>query len=377
MLRMSLFVATFLAIYAGMHLAVWFGLRPLLGGRALPTLLAAAWIALMVLAPLGVRTLERLGLESAARVLALVGYSWMGWVFLAFVGYCLIYLWDLLTIPLSSLGGGGYNLVLYGPRTALAVLAIALILGLYGVYEAANIKIEQVRIETLKLPAGRERLRIVQVSDLHLGLVHRHGLLQKVTAAIAPLQPDLLVATGDIVDARIDHLEGLGELFAALAAPLGKYAVTGNHEVYAGLRQADEFIRRSGFELLRNRSLPAAPGLTVVGVDDPATGSEPDELGLLRRTPKDDFVLLLKHRPWIAEGAAEHFDLQLSGHSHRGQIAPFNFLTGLFYPLQDGLYPVGPGAFLYTSRGTGTWGPPMRLLAPPEITVIDLVRPGN
>jgi predicted MPP superfamily phosphohydrolase len=377
MLRLSLFVATFLAIYAGMHLAVWFGLRPLLAGRTLPALLLGVLMLAMILAPLGIRGLERLGQESAARGLALAGYGWMGFLFLAFVGFGLVYLWDLLLTLLTSVTRNGFILVLHGPKTALAVLGLAAAVSIYGAFEAANLRVERIRIETPKLPEGRERLRIIQISDLHLGLIHRHRFLQDVTARIAPLQPDLLVVTGDLVDAQIDHLDGLSELFAALKPPLGKYAVTGNHEVYAGLRQASAFIRRSGFELLRNRSVQATPGLTVLGIDDPAAGTRPDEPQLLQQAPGSDFVLLLKHRPWIAEHASGHFDLQLSGHSHRGQIAPFNLLTHLFYPLQNGLYPVAPGAFLYTSRGTGTWGPPMRVLSPPEITVIDLVPPGT
>jgi len=111
-------------------------------------------------------------------------------------------------------------------------------------------------------------------------------------------------------------------------------------------------------------------------VDDPAgdgpeSGSE--ETDLLRRVPKGKFSLLLKHRPQVHPENRQQFDLQLSGHTHRGQIYPFGWLVGLTYPWGHGLRQVAPGCHIYTSRGTGTWGPPIRLLAPPEITIIDLL----
>jgi len=375
MLRLSLFVATFLLIYAGMHLVVWFGVRPLLAGRPQGALLLGLFMVVMVLAPVGVRLLDRAGLESAGRLLSLVGYSWMGFLFLAFAAFCAIYAWDLAIFGLARFFPAAGGWLLYGPKTALAVLLLVAAAGSYGFLEARNLRVERIRLESSRLPADRDRLRIVQVSDLHLGLINRQSFLRRVARTIGPLQPDLLIASGDIVDAQINHLDGLAEIFAAIPAPLGKFAVIGNHEVYAGLGQATDFITRSGFELLRNQAVTPVPGLRIVGVDDPATGESADEGALLSPLPREDFVLLLKHRPWIAEGSPGRFDLQLSGHAHRGQIFPFNYVTGIPYPRQDGLYPLAGKSRLYTSRGTGTWGPPMRLDSPPEIPVIDLVRP--
>jgi predicted MPP superfamily phosphohydrolase len=150
--------------------------------------------------------------------------------------------------------------------------------------------------------------------------------------------------------------------------------VTGNHEYYAGLEQSLDYLQLSGFTVLRNSIAAPADFLRVVGVDDPAGGGNPDEIPLLQQAGQDKFILLLKHRPSVAPMGEGLFDLQLSGHTHGGQIFPFALLTRQAYPLYDGLYQLSGGSVLYASRGTGTWGPPMRLLAPPEITLIEIVR---
>jgi len=113
-------------------------------------------------------------------------------------------------------------------------------------------------------------------------------------------------------------------------------------------------------------------GIQVAGVPDPAWGASRGETALLANTDPRQLTVLLKHRPWVEAPAIGRFTLQLSGHAHRGQIFPFTLLTGVAYPRQDGLYLLGRECWLYTSRGTGSWGPPMRLLSPPELTLIEL-----
>ncbi|HKI52228.1 MAG TPA: metallophosphoesterase, partial [Geothermobacteraceae bacterium] len=264
---------------------------------------------------------------------------------------------------------------LHGPTTALLVVLVVIAGSFYGLYEATSLRVETVRLETAKLPPGTPPIRIAQVSDMHLGLILREEALAPIVARLQQLQPDLLVATGDIVDAQLNHLQELVTLWQQLDPPLGKYAVTGNHEYYAGLNQALDFLQRSGFVMLRNQNTEVGDWLKLAGVDDPARGGAPDETAALGARSKR-FTLLLKHRPRFAGESKGLFDLQLSGHAHRGQIFPFNLLTGLEYPLQNGLYTLAASQRLYTSRGTGTWGPPMRILSPPEISLIELV-PGG
>lgn len=374
MFPMLLFVISFFTIYAAMHALVFWGIHPLLAGHPLLPTLTAGWMALMVVSPVAVRLLDRGGYQLPARALAWVGYSWMGFLFLAFVLFLLFGLWHLLVLALGKLLPAAGLLTIHRPAAAALVLLAVLAAGLYGFFEASALRVETVQLISAKLPDGVARLRIVQISDLHLGLIHREEMLAPIVARIEQLNPDLLVATGDIVDAQISHLEELSDLWNRLSPPLGKYAVTGNHEYYAGLDQSLDYLRRSGFTVLRNRVAAPADFLRIVGVDDPAGGGAPDELPLLAQTSQDAFVLLLKHRPTVATGGEGRFDLQLSGHAHGGQIFPFRLLTRLFYPLYDGLYRLAGGSVLYTSRGTGTWGPPMRILSPPEITLIEIVR---
>ena len=366
------FVLIFLSIYSAMHLLVFWGIHPLLAGHPLLPTLNWLWMGLMIVAPILVRMLDRGGLELPARALAWVGYSWMGFIFIAFSLCALLAGWELIFWLFGKIWPIVAKLSIHGGLTAGLIVIIALAAGLYGIYEAGHLRVERVNLTTDKLPTG-SKIRIVQVSDLHLGLLNREETLAPIIAQLQSLKPDLLVATGDVVDAQINHLNELSSLWQQVSPPLGKFAVTGNHEVYAGLEQGLEFLQSSGFRVLRNASEKLSDELTLVGIDDPATRQTSEEASLLEKVPRTTFTVLLKHRPRIEPAALGRFDLQLSGHAHRGQIFPFNFLTGLEYPLQNGLYPLDGGGHLYTSRGTGTWGPPMRVLSPPELTVFDIV----
>lgn len=371
---MSLFLFIFFSIYAAMHLLVWRGVRPLLPDHPLTLPLGLAWGCLMLVAPVVTQLLDRNGYETAARSTAWLGYIWLGFLFLAFSGFVVLGAGELLAATVGRLRPHWGVPAFHGPQSAALVVLVTFVCGCYALYEANALRTEEVRLASPRLPPELDGLRIVQISDLHLGLIHRQATAAKVAALIRQLRPDLLVATGDIVDGQISHLDGLSDRFRDIEAPLGKLAVLGNHEYYVGLPMAADFIRRSGFTLLRNESLSLRPGFAVIGLDDPAGRKTPETARLFVPPRRDGFVLLLKHRPDLLPGSAELFDLQLSGHTHRGQLAPFNLLTALEYPMQNGLYQLAGGGWLYASRGTGTWGPPMRLLSPPEVTLFILER---
>jgi predicted MPP superfamily phosphohydrolase len=180
------------------------------------------------------------------------------------------------------------------------------------------------------------------------------------------------------VDGQINNLEGLADMIKEINPRYGKFAVLGNHEYYAGLKQAIEFKKVAGFTLLRGEGISIDGIINLIGVDDPAAKyfngyDESMEKRLLASFPRERFTILLKHRPLINKDSLGLFDLQLSGHVHKGQIFPFSLLTKIYYPKDAGLLRVN-GGILYVSRGSGTWGPPIRFLAPPEVTVIDIVR---
>ncbi|MEF9427316.1 MAG: hypothetical protein L0956_09160 [Candidatus Mariimomonas ferrooxydans] len=176
----------------------------------------------------------------------------------------------------------------------------------------------------------------------------------------------------------MDGLKGLAELFNKINLKYGKFAVTGNHEFYAGIDNSLDFTKRAGFKVIRGEGLTVSGLINIAGVDDPAGKNynlfkDVSEKKLLSGLPREKFTLLLKHRPTTDKSSSGLFDLQLSGHTHKGQIFPFSFITRLYYPVHTGSSKLTDNSFLYVSRGSGTWGPPIRFLSPPEVTVIELV----
>jgi uncharacterized protein len=367
-------------IYGGIHAYALLKAKTAVGFGWGTALVAVPVLLALVLAPVIVVLLERHGVDRAAQGLAWIGFVWGGLLFFFFWTNLLLDAVNLLTRGMNALAGrGAHPAVAYSRTVFLAMTGLAAALGAYAWFEGSRIGVERVRIVTDKLPAGTPRLRIAQISDVHLGLIHRHGKAREIADIIRREEPDILVSTGDLADATLAHLDGLSEIFRDIRPLLGKYAVTGNHEFYAGIDQALAFTHRAGFTVLRNESVTVGNALRIAGVDDPTVltlGDRPmvrdaDVLG--GRNPPL-FTILLKHRPQVDEAALPLFDLQLSGHTHYGQIFPFRYVVKRRYPYIAGLYTFETGTRLYTSRGTGTWGPPMRFLAPPEVTIVDIER---
>jgi len=257
-------------------------------------------------------------------------------------------------------------------------LSHAILIAIYGYFEAKNIRTETLTVRSPKIPSEIGRLRIVQISDVHLGLIVREERLKRILGDVKKANPDILVSTGDLVDGQIDNLSSLTELLKEINPRYGKFAVTGNHEFYAGLDQSLKFTKDAGFTVLRGEHVDIPGLITVAGIDDPQVKTymqniATDEKELLLGLPQEKFKLFLKHRPFIEKHSTGFFDLQLSGHVHKGQIFPFSIITGLYYQTQAGYTKLSNGSQLYVSRGAGTWGPPIRFLSPPEVTVIELV----
>jgi predicted MPP superfamily phosphohydrolase len=368
---MTLFAILFLLVYILMHLLVWLGIRPLVPDDRRLRAGLAVFGAVMIVAPILTRLLERVGIEMAARAMAWIGYLWMGFLWLAFALFTAQGLWNGGVRLAGRYRPALRSWLLVGRQPALLALMTVVIAGTWAFFEAGDLQIERISLRTAKLPPAQSRLRIVQVSDLHLGLINRGAVLSRVIEQIQQLRPDLLVVTGDLLDAQRNHLDGLTEPWRQLSPPLGKFAVTGNHEVYAGRENSLDFLHAAGFRVLTNEVVPVG-NIQVAGVPDPAWGEQKEDVQVLAAADPQRPTIFLKHRPWVEATALGRFTLQLSGHAHRGQIFPFNLITGLAYPMQDGLYQLGSNSWLYTSRGTGSWGPPMRLFSPPEITLIEL-----
>jgi uncharacterized protein len=376
---MILFILMVFTIYGGVHAYAFLKARSVFAFGPLVGAALGSFMLLMVFALFLVRTLEAHEYELPARMLSYVAYFWMAVLFLFFCGSLLF---DGLTLVTRVVGWMTRNdsaLYLVPVKSSFYIsLGLALAVCAYGYFEARDIRLERLVIETTKLPAGIDRFTIVQISDVHLGLINRSERFSPMIKAVKDANPDLFVVTGDLVDAQLNRLPGLADMLRAVTAKYGKYAIMGNHEYYAGPEKSRAFIQEAGLTLLRDEAVTAGP-ITIVGVDDRTAvqlklGRLSSETQLLAGLPRDRFILFLKHQPHIDPNTIGLFDLQLSGHTHKGQIFPFTLLTRLSFPLNAGNYDLGKGSLLHVSRGTGTWGPPVRFLAPPEVTVIELVR---
>lgn len=377
---MPLFLLSYFIIYGLMNVYVLNKARAALGLSKRLTLPILVFMSLMILAPVIIRLAERNDYPSVAVFLSYIGYFWLGFIFL-FVSCALVI--DtcrcLARIAAISLGREVLPGHLSVSMAFFIPLFTAIAIGCYGIFEAADIRTEHVVLHTNKLLPTAGRVRIVQISDVHLGLIVRESRLTKILAAIKKANPDLLVSTGDLVDGQMNDLDKLTQLFQEIKPPFGKYAVTGNHEYYAGLDHALTFTKQAGFVLMQGKTELTAEGrIILAGVDDETARQRdpyysPDEQEIIKDIPADLFIILLKHRPQFNSKSRRRPDLQLSGHTHKGQIFPFRLVTSLFFPVPTGYSVPTEGSSLYVSRGTGTWGPPIRFLAPPEITIIDLL----
>jgi uncharacterized protein len=364
---MLAFLSVAFLIYGTMHFyalsKVWLAFPHSLGmGLAL-----ALWGFAMTLSPLIIWQLAKLSWHGITVVTSWVAYVWMGFLFL----FCCIALGFDCGRLLATFMGFNWPLNVSMEFCTTGLLALA-ILG-YGFVEARQIQVETMTIATPKLASGR--VTIAQISDLHLGVMLGDEFLDRVIARLREIQPDIVVATGDILDGQGHDLNILAQRFLTFKPPHGAYAIIGNHEVYAGLNDSLRFLHSAGFTVLRGDSA-AAGGIILVGIDDPSAAALGQDDARVN-TPKPlasftmgKFIVLLKHQPVIDRGIP--FDLQLSGHIHGGQFFPFGLLTRLTYGVSTGLTQLTDGRWLYVSRGAGTWGPPIRLFAAPEITLITI-----
>ncbi|MFF6915893.1 metallophosphoesterase [Streptomyces sp. NPDC012466] len=260
--------------------------------------------------------------------------------------------------------------VVAGAAAAAAVGTVGY--GTYGVLRGPRVK--RVTVPLAKLPRAAHGYRIAVVSDVHLGPVLGRGFAQKVVDTINATQPDLIAVVGDLVDGSVKDLGPAAAPLAQLRARHGSYFVTGNHEYFSGAEQWVEEVRRLGIDPLEN-ARREMPYFDLAGVNDVAgedEGQGPDFAKALGDRDTARACVLLAHQPVQIHDAVEHgVDLQLSGHTHGGQLWPGNLIASGANPTLAGLERYGDTQ-LYVSRGAGAWGPPTRVGAPSDITVIEL-----
>ncbi|MBW1601408.1 metallophosphoesterase [Streptomyces sp. JJ66] len=246
----------------------------------------------------------------------------------------------------------------------------------YGTYSVLGIgpRLKRVTVPLAKLPRGAHGYRIAVVSDIHLGPILGRAHTQRIVDVINRVNADAVAIVGDLVDGSVADLGADAEPLAGLRSRDGAYFVTGNHEYYTGHREWVEYVRELGVRPLENERLEL-PAFDLAGVNDVAGedyGDGPDFAAALKdRDPKRASVLLA-HQPVLIHEAVEHgVDLQLSGHTHGGQMWPGTYLAALANPTLAGLDRY-KDTQLYVTRGAGTWGPPVRVGAEPDITVVEL-----
>ncbi|MFE7382701.1 metallophosphoesterase [Streptomyces zhihengii] len=261
--------------------------------------------------------------------------------------------------------------VVGGAAAAAAVGTVGY--GTYGVLRGPRVK--RVTVPLAKLPRAAHGYRIAVVSDVHLGPILGRAHTQRIVDSINAAQPDLVAVVGDLVDGSVADLGHAAEPLAQLRARDGSFFVTGNHEYFSGVDEWVDHVRELGLRPLRNERVEIAGGFDLAGVDDVAgedTGQGPDFGRALGDRDRSRAAVLLAHQPVVIHDAVDHgVDLQLSGHTHGGQLWPGNMLAGLANPTVAGLERYGDTQ-LYVSRGAGAWGPPVRVGAESDITVVQL-----
>jgi len=364
-----LVVSIVLVSYSGMHYYLY---RKLLW--IFPRNKNAIIISLVVLASMFfiVASLEHTGYSHSVAPLAWISSLWMGYVFIFFAFSGTL---DVVTKLVSFIDGDNFLLRTRRSSKSIFSSGMVFLICITGFISAQQVNILPYTLITKKL---KQPITIVQISDLHLGTLSSKGHIQKLVSDINALNPDIIVSTGDLVDMQLDYLDGFSSALAKLNARHGKYAVYGNHESLAGLEKSRAFTKQAGFTILSNRGITVDQLINIVGIDDPTMGrktkiSAEQEKKLLEIFSPRLFTIYLKHQPVVSSTTRGLFDLQLSGHTHGGQIFPFSLLTKFFYRAPFGMSQIGTESWLYVSKGTGTWGPQMRVLAKPEVSVFYLV----
>jgi len=318
--------------------------------------------------------------RTLSRVFAYIGYMWVALVAFFFTTGILFDLYNLIIYISEFLLQKDLSRIMVSSISTFFIpFFLSIVFSAYGYFEAKKLRVERLTVKTSKLPEGVNKLTIAQISDLHLGIFNREETLERVIGVIKDVKPDLIVSTGDLLDAEVNHVDYLADRLKRVQARLGKFAVIGNHEFFGGIVHSLKFMQEAGFRVLRGEAVTIQNLINIAGVDDPTIKSfkysrtNLNEREILSTLPSNIFTLLLKHRPSTNKDALGLFDLQLSGHTHKGQIFPISLATRFIFHYHTGYLELPGGSAIYVSRGAGSAGPPVRFLSPPEIAIIEIV----
>ena len=380
--RILIFLGVIFGLTLGTHYYLW---ARLIRDPMLPSpwrQLATVALVLLALSIPASMMAWRLLPRSVAIPVSWVGYIWMGSMFVL-----LVLLWGgelarwgwVKYASLTSVDGGRREFL--SQLLAGGAGALGLALSGWGVWSAVRpVEVKRVPVRLKKLPESLGGIRLVQLSDMHVGLTIGRDFVEDVVRKVNALEPDIVAITGDLIDGSVQDLGPAVAPLGDIDASLGTYFVTGNHEYYSGADSWLGFLDSIGIRALRNERVELEKDgevIHVAGVDDWTAhqfgnGHGADVARAMEGRDSSKPVVLLAHQPVQFDEAREHgVDLQISGHTHGGQIFPFGVLTRLVQPFLSGLHRRGDSQ-IYVSSGTGYWGPPMRIAAPAEITLIEI-----
>jgi len=348
-IQFVIYFLVFLLIYTSLNSYVVLRLGGLLGiGRNILYL----WIAIVTLSLPAAVYAERIFPNIFSSIFFTASTFWMG-----------ILLFMVCSLMIYEVIRPFYNI----PYAGMIIIIVVSVLSIISVINATGIVVKEVEVPVENL---KKNVTIAQLSDLHIGTIRNSAFLKRVVEKANRLDPDIVMITGDLIDASARIHDDMFNEFNRFRAPV--YYVTGNHEVYEGVDEVYSILDNTNIRVLRNEIVDY-DGLQIIGVefseDKDHLGKELEKLKIDKTKP----AVLMYHSPDGFEDAKQvGVDLQLAGHTHNGQIFPFNFFIKIFFKHIKGLYDL-EGMFLYVSPGTGTWGPYMRLGSRNEITLLKLV----
>ena len=354
-LQIIIALVVFSTIYGGMNYYVYHSFTSglFVNGLALYIIQLSFWL-------LGTAYIAGQMLKGKMKLpmLTYLGAVWMG----------------VLSISVSVFILKDLSLWVFGLETDLYTISVGLIATMifWSVYKVSNgPKTKQVSIRHRKL--DKNPLNIVHLADIHLGTMTSDKWLSKTIRNINNLQADVIVITGDMVDGSFETVKRFAPTMASLKARYGTFAVAGNHEFYQGLEHFNKFCEAANIKVLNNEAVSVADKINLIGIDDQLVknkGLYEKVEELLTTNNEGLYNILLLHQPvGFRKMVGMGVDLQLSGHTHRGQLPPLNLFVPLVYRYAYGLHSHG-ASHIYTTSGTGTWGPPMRLFSKCEIVNI-------
>jgi hypothetical protein len=385
--RFVVFIAVVLGLFGGIHYYLWMRL-----GRAphwpSPWSTALAWF--FALAAIGVPAAVILsrgrGHTVAGQALIWSAYVWLGVMFLLFTAVLATDVGRLVLGIARRISGNALidaERRTFIARTAAGAIAIV-VSGLTAVAIRSALRpveVRRVRVRLARLPRAQHGLTIVQITDLHVGPTIGRDVVEDIVTRTNALTPDIVAITGDLVDGSVSELRAAVAPLANLRARYGVYFVTGNHEYFSGAEAWMKELPGLGIRVLGNERVSIGEGdasFDLGGIEDRSAhryGGLSPEAALARaldgRDPKRELVLMAHQPRSMLDAAPYGVGLQISGHTHGGQIWPFGYLVRLQQGFFPGLHRHGD-AQIYVSRGTGYWGPPFRVGSPPEIVKVVL-----